>query len=96
MRGISKTENPREKHQRRLHSPKVTVRVAITATGFIVVPYFFEDDNGNTPSVNFQCYEEMTNDYLFPDCPQELSTSKQKRNFFQQDGATHVIPLQSP
>ncbi|CAH2108547.1 unnamed protein product [Euphydryas editha] len=39
------SENPKTKHQRPLHSPKVTVWAAISANG-IIGPYFFEDFRG--------------------------------------------------
>lgn len=46
--------NPREVHERPLHSPKVTVWCAISKFG-VIGPYFFEEGGRNT-TVNAQRY----------------------------------------
>lgn len=73
--------NPRLLHERPLHSPKVTVWCGVGDVG-IVGPYFFEDENGATVTVNGERYRNMLQTFLQP----------QLQNFpplwFQQDGAT--------
>lgn len=49
------TENPREKHERPLHSPKVVVWAALSSEG-IMGPYFFEDQRGRALTVNSEYY----------------------------------------
>lgn len=46
-------ENPKQKHQRPLHSPKVTVWAAMSASG-IIGPFFFENDQGRAVSLLFE------------------------------------------
>ena len=45
------SENPKLKHQRPLHSLKVTVWAAMSAEG-IIGPYFFEIERGQTVTEN--------------------------------------------
>ncbi|CAK1579832.1 unnamed protein product [Parnassius mnemosyne] len=45
-------ENPNRKHQKPLHSPKVTVWAAMSAHG-IIGPYFFEDGRGRALTVTY-------------------------------------------
>jgi hypothetical protein len=58
-------ENPRQLHQRPLHSPKVTVWCGVTKFG-IVGPYFFEEDKTSL-TVNSAHYVEMLNNFLLPE-----------------------------
>ncbi|CAH2101362.1 unnamed protein product [Euphydryas editha] len=76
------SENPKTKHQRPLHSPKVTVWAAISAKG-IIGPYFFEDFQ---VTVNSTEYVRMLRDFLSPQL-QEF-TGYNRNTWFQQDGAT--------
>lgn len=79
------SENPRQLHQRPLHSRKVTVWCGVGRIG-IIGPYFFEDDAGNHVTVNSQRYVEMLNTFLEPELRRrniDLHTV-----WFQQDGAT--------
>lgn len=78
-------ENPRRLHQKPLHSAKVTVWCAISSYG-IIGPYFFEDDNHNTLTVNSERYVSMIETFL----TQELTRFPQvnENTWFQQDGAT--------
>lgn len=48
-------ENPRQLHQRPLHSGRVTVWYAISHYG-IIGPYFHEDENGRATTVNSNRY----------------------------------------
>ena len=52
-------ENPGELHEKPLHSPKVTVWCAISSSG-IIGPYFFQDDRGNTTTVNTDRYTQWS------------------------------------
>lgn len=78
-------ENPKMKHQKPLHSPKVTVWAAISSKG-IIGPFFFEDSRGRNITVNTDRYVAMLEGYLTP----ELARSRiaNTRTWFQQDGAT--------
>lgn len=78
-------ENPREKHQTPLHSPKVTVWAAISSRG-IIGPYFFEDNNGQTQTVNSVRYAAMIREFFGP-ALHEIDGFNDEW-WFQQDGAT--------
>jgi hypothetical protein len=75
--------NPRQIHERPLHSPKVTVWCTISDLG-IWGPYFFEEDNV-TVTVNSHRYCEMLETFLRPNFD-ELNNIQNV--WFQQDGAT--------
>ena len=55
-------ENPRAKHQKPLHSPKVTVWAAMSAHG-IIGPHFFENRQGKSVTVNSDRYIAMLRDF---------------------------------
>lgn len=78
-------ENPRQKHERPLHSPKVTVWCAMSASG-IIGPYFFENRRGVAQTVNSDRYCAMLREFLVPQL-QEFDGFDQD-TWFQQDGAT--------
>lgn len=87
-------ENPKKKHQRPLHSPKVTVWGAMSASG-IIGPFFFEDHQGRAVTVNSQRYVDMLQTFLTP-ALQEFEGYTQD-TWFQQDGATcHTSNLSMP
>lgn len=76
--------NPRELHQRPLHSEKVTVWAAVSKS-CVIGPYFFEED-GRAVTVNAQRYQRMLREFLVPELRRRgLSRC---RLYFQQDGAT--------
>ena len=75
--------NPRDLHQRPLHSPRVTVWCAVSRLG-VVGPYFFEE-GGETVTVTSNRYCEMLENFLRP----RLEEFDDSEDFwFQQDGAT--------
>lgn len=74
--------NPRELHQRPLHSERVTVWCAISRVG-IIGPWFFEENN-HTVTVTAHRYVNMVQDFLLP----ELEGMGVGEVWFQQDGAT--------
>ena len=74
--------NPRELHQRPLHSPKVTVWCAISSAG-IIGPWFFEE-NEVAVTVNSDRYLNMLQEFFFP----RLDELDLGDIWFQQDGAT--------
>ena len=74
--------NPRELHQRPLHSPKVTVWCAISSAGSIG-PWFFEE-NEVAVTVNSDRYLNMLQEFFFP----RLDKLDLGDIWFQQDGAT--------
>lgn len=74
--------NPRELHERPLHSDRVTVWCAVASVG-IIGPYFFEE-NGRTVSVTSDRYVTMIQQFFLP-ALQEMDLDNV---WFQQDGAT--------
>lgn len=78
-------ENPREKHQRPLHSPKVTVWCAMSASG-IIGPYFFENARGVTVTVTSDRYATMIREFFAPAL--QRFHGHNNETWFQQDGAT--------
>ncbi|PSN49514.1 hypothetical protein C0J52_18947 [Blattella germanica] len=76
--------NPHLLHETPLHSPKVTVWCGVAKFG-IIGPYFFQDLQGRTVTVNSERYLEMINTFLVPELRRmgHLDTT-----WFQQDGAT--------
>jgi len=68
-----------------LHSPKVTVWCGVGASG-IVGPYFFENDNEETVTVNSERYVTMLEGSVEPQL-RRLGIDPEALNF-QQDGAT--------
>lgn len=78
--------NPRQLHERPLHSPRVTVWCAISRR-CVIGPYFFED-GGRTVTVNSDRYTEMIRNFFL----RELRRRRRRLNtndiWFQQDGAT--------
>lgn len=77
--------NPMELHEKALHSPKVTVWCGVGAFG-IVGPYFFENNNGQTVTVNSQRYVNMLEGFVAPQLRQ-LGIDPTNL-YFQHDGAT--------
>ncbi|KAL7630171.1 UNVERIFIED_CONTAM: hypothetical protein RMT77_019690 [Armadillidium vulgare] len=77
--------NPKQKHQRQLHSPKVTVWCAMSRSG-IIGPYFFEGSNSASVTVNSERYVNMIETYFRPIV--ENDSRFNRNTWFQQDGAT--------
>lgn len=78
-------DNPKLKHQRPLHSPKLIVWAAMSARG-LIGPYFFEDERERSVTVNSDRYCHMLRDFLASRL-QEFDGFN-SRTWFQQDGAT--------
>lgn len=78
--------NPRQVHERPLHSPKVTVWCAISKFG-VIGPYFFEED-GHTVTVTAQRYVSMLEDFFEPELNRLMDEHDFGDIWFQQDGAT--------
>ena len=78
--------NPRELHQRPLHSPKVTIWCAVGSFG-VWGSYFFEE-GGATVTVTSDRYCEMLERFLRPKVTQLLADHEPDGVWFQQDGAT--------
>ena len=77
-------ENPHQIQERPLHSPRVTVWCGISA-GFLLGPYFFENDDGTTSTVTGEKYRSMMRNFMIP----EIEKQGLVQDFwFQQDGAT--------
>jgi len=79
------TENPRDIHQKPLHSAKVIFWCGVGSFG-VIGPYFFEDEAGRAVTVNSARYTEMFRTFLEPEF-QRLGAENQTL-WFQQDGAT--------
>jgi len=77
--------NPRQLHERPLHSPQVVVWCAISAQG-ITGPYFFEGDDGVSVTVNAERYNHMLETFFLPEM--RSRNWNMARAWFQQDGAT--------
>lgn len=78
-------ENPRELHQRPLHSEKVSVWCAVSRLG-VIGPYFFEDAQGATATVNSERYIAMLENFFIPELRRRGIDTRNV--WFQQDGAT--------
>lgn len=78
------SENPRQLHEKPLHSDKLTVWCGISRN-FIIGPYFFQE-NGRTVTVNTDRYLTMLREFFLP----QLRRRRINLNtvWFQQDGAT--------
>ena len=81
MRYWSET-NPKELHERPLHSDRVTVWCAMSRVG-IIGPYFFQE-NGRAVTVNSGRYVTMIEEFFLP----ALEEMDLDNVWFQQDGAT--------
>lgn len=77
------TENPQVTHEEPLHPLKVTVWCGVYAGG-VIGPYFFEDDVGQTLTVNGERYRVMITEFMLP----RLHELELEDMWFQQDGAT--------
>lgn len=77
--------NPKLKHEKPLHSPKVTVWAALSGRG-IIGPYFYEDERSRPLTVNTERYVAMIQSFFEP-ALKDFSGFNQ-RSWFQQDGAT--------
>lgn len=75
-------ENPRQLHERPLHSPRVTVWCAVGSFG-VWGPYFFEE-GGVAVTVTADRYVDMLRNFLEP----KLRELDHPNVWFQQDGAT--------
>jgi hypothetical protein len=81
--------SPHELHQCPLHSARVTVQCAVSFCG-IIGPYFFENVEEHTGTVNAEQYTVLLETFL---C-NELHPCQQDLLFFQQDGATaHTVQI---
>ena len=60
---IWSTSNPYEIQEQPLHSAKVTVWAGFTHD-FLLPPCFFEDDEGNTVTVNAARYQQVINNHV--------------------------------
>ena len=79
-------EKPLNVHEKPLHSECVTVWCATGIFG-IIGPYFFEDENGATVTVNAEYYIHMLNTFVRPQMKRQRLHNMQNV-YFQQDGAT--------
>ena len=77
--------NPRQLHERPLHSPQVVVWCAISAQG-IIGPYFFEGNDGVSVTANAERYNHMLETFFLPELRRR--NWNMARAWFQQDGAT--------
>jgi hypothetical protein len=60
------TKNPRNIHQKPLHSEKVIVWCGVASFG-VISPCFFEDEAGMAVTVNSAHYTEMLHTHLEPE-----------------------------
>jgi hypothetical protein len=77
-------ENPRQLHERPLHSQKVTVWCAVSTRG-VIGPYFSEDERGNETTVTSERYVKTLETFVV----EQLQNFPDLHNpWFQQDEAT--------
>lgn len=69
-------ENPRQIHELQMHPQKSLFDV--------IGPYFFENQDGTTVTVNGPRYRNMINNFVLP----KLENIHIRDKWFQQDGAT--------
>jgi hypothetical protein len=79
-------EQPHEKHERPLHSERVTVWCGVSVFG-ILGPYFFEEE-GRTVTVNSQRYLAMIDMFVPAELHRLGRDIDNNELWFQQDGAT--------
>lgn len=77
------TENPQLIHEEPLYDQKLTVWCGMCAD-MVIGPYFFEDDDGKTTTVNGERYRAMIKDIVMP----IVRRNGLVNYWFQQDGAT--------
>lgn len=77
------SENPRVVVEKPMHPLRVTVWCALWSGG-VIGPYFFENDEGRTVTVNSDRYGQMLTSYFLP-AIEDMDTDNM---WFQQDGAT--------
>jgi len=75
---------PTEVSQRPLHSPKVTVWCAMSSN-MVIGPFFFEDGQGNTVTVNQENYRSVLAKFVASLRRRQVNLNNA---WFQQDGAT--------
>jgi hypothetical protein len=76
-------ENPRVIQERPMHPQRVTVWCGFWAGG-VIGPHFFENEAGETVTVNGVRYRDMITNFLWP----QLDGMDLEDMWFQQDGAT--------
>lgn len=76
-------ENPRVTHEHQMHPERTTVWCGFWAGG-VIGPFFFEDDEGVTVTINGERYRHMLTNFLWP----FLQNIDMQNLWFQQDGAT--------
>lgn len=79
---IYATENPQEIQEVPLHDAKVTVWCGVCAKT-VIGPFFFEDDDGHTVTVNQERYRDMITNFFMP----IIRRKRMGHYWFQQDGA---------
>lgn len=77
------SENPHVIVEQPMHPQRVTVWCGFWSGG-IIGPFFFENDEGATVTVNGDRYRAMLNEFLFP----KIEENGMDDVWFQQDGAT--------
>lgn len=78
------TTNPHELTEMEVHSPKVTVWAGFNKR-FMLEPFFFEDNNGASVTINSQRYCSMIEHHVIPKLKEKRAFSS---TIFQQDGAS--------
>ena len=79
-------QHPDEVEEKLLKGRKVTAFVAVSDRG-VLEPYWFEDKNGRTVTINQERYRSIVNAF-HEDLKQSMSTAAHRRQWFMQEGAT--------
>ena len=79
-------ERPDEISEKRLKGPKVTAFVAFNARHGPLGPYWFEDEEGRTQTINSERYIGVIDEF-HADLENKLTPGQLQRSWFMQDGA---------
>ena len=83
-------ENPHVIYEKPIYPPKLTVWCGLWAND-IIGPYFFENDDGATVTVNSGHYRNMLREFLWP----KLNEMDVNQLWFQQDGSISHTSLET-
>ena len=82
------SEKPDEVLTTPLHSEKVTVWMAMRRGGGTIGPFFFEDENGDTVTVNQERYMAQALSPFWKELGKKAGADQRMTDWFQQDGAS--------
>lgn len=87
--------NPQLKHQKPLHSPKVTVHRAALSSSGIIVQYFYENQRSRPVTLDIERYIAMLQNFFAP-ALQDYTLVLINNHGFNKMGWQHVTPPRTP